>query len=159
MQDLYRDLEERLQELSNLSSVSNLLVRHVPALPGDSRALSPGLNVHEGGLWWLQAWDELVMLPSSESCCSTQRSKFRLGGAGRHASSSALVTILQEQLSPAASRRQPWPACCTTRQAVAEARVNPPGSACDCLTWCDIHLLAVLYPGSPGWSAGGRAWH
>ncbi len=47
MQDLYKDLEERLQELSNLSSVSNLLVRHVLALPGDGRALSPCLSTHE----------------------------------------------------------------------------------------------------------------
>ena len=108
--------------------------------------------------WWLQAWDELVMLPSSESCCSSQHPTSATGRPGMHVSSIALVALLQAQLSPVASRRQPWPACCMTRQAAAEPRSPLPGSACGSFSWCGIHLLAVPYPDRAGWSIGSRAW-
>ena len=125
MQDLYKDLEERLQELSNLSSVSNLLVRHVFALP-DGRALSLCMSTHEGcgacrpGMSW--------------SCCrrvspaaAYSRVNSATGRASMHVLFIALVALLQAQLSPVASRRQPWLVCCMTRQAaesISSSRVS-----------------------------------
>ena len=158
MQDLYKDLEERLQELSNLSSVSNLLVRHVLALHGDGRALSRHSSRPEdcGGCRPGMSW----------SCCrqvspaaAVSISNLQSGRAGLHVLSTALVDFLQAPLSLVASRRQPWPACCMTRQAAAEARSTLAGSVCESFDWCVIPLLATKYPGSARWSIGSHTWH
>ena len=93
------------------------------------------------------------MLPTSESLAAAVSAlNWQLA---MHVLSVAHIALLQEQLSPVASRRQPWLVCCMTRQAAAEATSTLAGSACE----SGVHLLAVTCPGSASWSVGSHAWH